>query len=58
MRFCGMNVYFDTRQASVDSYLVVYGICQGLPNVVYGICQGLPSDILSIHIIIYFNGQY
>ena len=37
---------------------VVYGICQELPNVVYGICQGLPSDILSIHIIIYFNGQY
>ena len=27
-------------------------------NVVYGICQGLPSDILSINIIIYFNGQY
>ena len=27
-------------------------------NVVYGICQGLPSDILSIYIIIYFNGQY
>ena len=42
MRFCGMNVYFDTWQASADSYL----------------CQGLPSDILSIYIIIYFNGQY
>ena len=40
MRFCGMNVYFDTRQASADSSL----------------CQGLPSDILSIYIIIYFNG--
>ena len=26
-------------------------------DVVYGICQGLPSDILSIYIIIYFNGQ-
>ena len=24
----------------------------------YGICQGLPSDILSIYIMIYFNGQY
>ena len=39
MRFCGMNVYFDTRQASADSLLAV----------VYGICQGLPSDILSIY---------
>ena len=27
-------------------------------DVVYWICQGLPSDILSIYIIIYFNGQY
>ena len=27
-------------------------------DVVYGICQGLPSDILSIYIMIYFNGQY
>ena len=27
-------------------------------DLVYGICQGLPSDILSIYIIIYFNGQY
>ena len=27
-------------------------------DVVYGICQGLLSDIVSIYIIIYFNGQY
>ena len=38
---------FWHSQASADSYLITYGIC-----------QGLPSDILSINIIIYFNGQY
>ena len=43
MRFCGMNVYFDTRQASADSYLIT-SRCS------FEICQ-LLSDILSIYIL-------
>ena len=53
MRFCGMNVGYiltlgKPRPIRTSSRL----------DEVHGICQGLPSDILSIYIIIYFNGQY
>ena len=49
MRFCGMNVTLGKPQPIRTSTRL---------DVVYEVCQGLPSDILSIYIIIYFNGQY
>ena len=73
MRFCGMNVFLDwiacpwfpdaprlQSSTGYQSKCIFWhsAILGRFVPVVYGICQGLPSDILSIYIMIYFNGQY
>ena len=57
----------NLRSLCVSAVWMLYILTLGKPrpirtssglHVVHGICQGLTSDILSIYIILYFNGQY